>query len=60
MPGDDITIKYSFLKSSIKGIGSLMHYISSIDLSNEELIIKLDSNLNSVSKSRSLIKPQLS
>lgn len=47
MPGDDIAIKYSFLKSSIKGIGSLMHYISSIDLNNEELMIKLDSKLNS-------------
>lgn len=47
MPGDDIAIKYSFLKSSIKGIGSLMHYISSIDLNNEELMIKLDSKLSS-------------
>lgn len=47
MPGDDIAIKYSILKSSIKGIGSLMHYISSTNLNNEELIIKLDSKLNS-------------
>lgn len=35
-----------------------MDYISNIDLYNEELIIKLDSRLNSVSKSRSVLKPQ--
>lgn len=35
-----------------------MHYISNIDLNNEELIIKLDSKLNCVSKSRSVLKPQ--
>lgn len=35
-----------------------MHCISSIDLNNEELIIKLDTKLNSVSKSRSALNPQ--
>lgn len=34
-----------------------MHYISSIDLNNEELIRKLDSKLDSVSKSRSVLRP---